>query len=351
MATLTAIQPTSALAQPVGSARHRMYVLVVLALGALLNTMDQSILSVTSPAIQAEFRLADSQIGFLSGAFVLIYGLAALPAGYWVDRVSRRAIVGVGVALWSLCTLLTGFAQNYPQIMLARTALGVGEATTVPASVSLLGDYFTKRDRGRAAGIIQAALQAGLALGLIGGGILASRLGWRSAFYVAALPGLVLAALALCMREPVRGSAEAHQLTRPEAQHAGLRAFVRLLRVRTLVAAVAANTFVVFAQTGVGGFVAIYATRQFGLDLAQVGAIIGIPLMVGGLLGSTLGGWLVDGRSRSSPRATSRLPWWRALSARSGWSRPLAQPRQPYFRLRSFYPFWPATWVCLACSL
>ncbi len=303
MATLTAIQPTSALAQPVGSARHRMYVLVVLALGALLNTMDQSILSVTSPAIQAEFRLADSQIGFLSGAFVLIYGLAALPAGYWVDRVSRRAIVGVGVALWSLCTLLTGFAQNYPQIMLARTALGVGEATTVPASVSLLGDYFTKRDRGRAAGIIQAALQAGLALGLIGGGILASRLGWRSAFYVAALPGLVLAALALCMREPVRGSAEAHQLTRPEAQHAGLRAFVRLLRVRTLVAAVAANTFVVFAQTGVGGFVAIYATRQFGLDLAQVGAIIGIPLMVGGLLGSTLGGWLVDGRSRSSPRA------------------------------------------------
>src|SRR5438105_4832452 len=107
--TTTSLAPATELAHPIGRSGARGYVLVVLAAVALLNTLDQSILSVTSPAIQADFGLADSQIGFLSGAFVVVYGLAALPAGYWVDRLSRRSIVAIGVALWSICTLLTGF--------------------------------------------------------------------------------------------------------------------------------------------------------------------------------------------------------------------------------------------------
>lgn len=90
---------------------YRYYVLGVLALIALLNTMDQSILSVASPTIQTVFNLSDGQIGFLASAFVVVYGLATLPAGYWVDRRSRRVIIGLGVALWSLFTLLTGLAQ------------------------------------------------------------------------------------------------------------------------------------------------------------------------------------------------------------------------------------------------
>jgi MFS transporter, Spinster family, sphingosine-1-phosphate transporter len=299
----TSITPASEGAHAFGWSQARRYVLVVLAGVALLNTLDQSILSVTSPAIQADFGLADSQIGVLSGAFVVVYGLAALPAGYWVDRFSRRSIVALGVGLWSVCTLFTGFAFSYPQMLLARTALGVGEATTVPASVSLLGDYFTRADRGRAVGIVQAALQVGLALGLIGGGIVAARFGWRAAFYVAVLPGLVLALFSLQMNEPLRGAAEAHGPIRREARDAGVRAFIQLLRIRTLVAAILANTFAVFAQTGVGAFIAIYATRQFGADLAQVGAMVGVPLLLGGLMGNAAGGWLVDWRSRRSPRA------------------------------------------------
>ena len=288
---------------PAAWRQYRYYALGVLALIALLNTLDQSILSVTSPAIQGELGLADVQIGLLSGAFVLVYGLAALPAGFGVDRFSRRAIVGVGVGLWSLCTLLTGFAQSFPQLFGARTALGIGEATTVPATVSLLGDHFSKQERGRAAGVVQAALQLGLALGLIGGGIVAARLGWRSAFYLAAVPGLLLALVSLTMREPVRGSAEAVGLANPQPRVADARVFARLLRIRTFVAAALANAFFLFASTGVGGFVAIYTSRRFGVDLAQVGAMVGLPLLVGSLAGNTLGGWLVDWRGRQSARA------------------------------------------------
>ena len=286
-----------------GILHSRSAILAVLALIALLNTIDQAILGVSLPAIQAAFRLADSQVGLLSGAFVVVYGLAALPTGAWADRRSRRALIALGVALWSLCTLLTGLIQNFLQIFVARAVLGVGEATTLPAGVSLLGDLFTKRDRGRAAGVIQAALQLGLALGLIGGGIIAARLGWRAAFYLAAVPGLSLALAAGTLREPPRGAAEVRGATTSHPHEANRRAFAGLLRIRTLVAAVLANTFVLFASTGVGGFIAIYTTRRFGVDLAQVGALVGIPLLIGGLVGNTVGGWLVDWRGRRSARA------------------------------------------------
>lgn len=302
------IDPQSVVAAPAQErGRGRYFVLAVLALIALLNTMDQSILSVTSPAIQTAFGLSDTQIGFLSAAFVVVYGFTAMPAGYWVDRARRGAIVGGGVALWSLCTLLTGLAQSFPQLFAARAALGVGEATSVPASVSLLGDHFTKTSRGRAASAIQGSLQLGLALGLVAGGLVAARLGWRAAFYLAAAPGLLLAALALVMPEPARGAGEPRSLQRAPHDRAsgtpGRESFLRLMHTRTVVAAVMANLFVVLATTGIGGFIALYVSRRFGIDLGQVGVTVGGPLLAGGVLGNALGGWLLDARVRRSERA------------------------------------------------
>lgn len=284
--------------------RVRFYVLALLALVALLNTLDQSILSVTSPAIQAAFGLSDTQIGLLSAAFVIVYGLTAIPAGYWVDRARRGAIAGAGLALWSACTLLTGVAQTFPQIVAARAVLGVGEATSVPASVSILGDYFTTAGRGKAAGVVQGSLQLGLALGLIGGGIVAARLGWRSAFYLAALPGLALALAVFFMPEPARGAAERRRGAPAMPDRiSGRTEFMRLLRRRTVVCAIVANLFVVLATTGIGGFIAIYVSRRFGVDLAQVGALVGGPLLAGGVAGNAIGGWILDARARRSERA------------------------------------------------
>ena len=281
----------------------RYYALTVLALIALLNTLDQSMLSVTAPAIQATFALTDAQIGLLSSAFIIVYGLAALPLGYAVDRLARGRVIAIGVAAWSACTLLTGLVQTFPQILVARALLGVGEASSVPATVSILGDHFAKSERGRAAGVIQAALQLGLAMGLIAGGILAARLGWRSAFLIAAAPGLVLALVAATMGEPARGAAEARGAAMGQVRDAGIPAFGHLLRIRSLLAGILANTFLVLATTGVGAFVAIYLSRRFDVDLAQVGALVGLPLLAGSAAGNAAGGWLLERLSRRSAHA------------------------------------------------
>lgn len=300
--------------------RSRYYVLAVLALIGLLNAADQSVLVVTLPAIQLDFRLTDTQVALVSSAFVVVYALAVLPSGYLSDRVSRRLIIGAGVAIWSLATLLTGLTRSFPQLLLARAGLGIGESSSLPAGVSILGDHFNKRERGRAAGVLMAALQVGAGIGVVVGGIIASRYGWRSAFYLAALPGLILAGLALTMREPLRGSAEPAGLPATSLRDAGWNGFTRLIRIPTFSASALANTFIWFAFTGVGGFAGIYLNRRFGLDAARIGAFAGPPLVFSGLVGNAAGGWLVDWRSRRSARAHLEVATVACWLAAAGWA-------------------------------
>jgi predicted MFS family arabinose efflux permease len=138
--------------------------------------------------------------------------------------------------------------------------------------------------------------------GLILAGLIGLHFGWRTAFYFAAGPGLVLALLAFALREPLRGAAELRGPKLAHASDAGLGAFARLLRIRTYAAVLAAGAFGFF---GLGAFqlVPLYVHRRFGLDIAQTGALVGIPSLLGGALGPPLGGWLLDWRGRQSARA------------------------------------------------
>lgn len=265
-------------------------------------------LIVSLPAIQLDFGLTDAQVGLVNAAFVFLHALAVLPAGYLGDRFSRRSVIGIGVGLWSAATLLTGLTQSFGQLLAARAALGIGESTSLPSSISILGDYFAKRDRGRAAGVLGAGLQVGAGLGVIVGGVLAARYGWRFAFFLAVVPGAILAALAFTIREPVRGSVESSGRSIADPSTAGRSGLTRLLRTRSFTFAAIANTFMWFAITGVAGFTAVYVSRRFTVDLASVGALIGPPLVVSALVGNTLGGWLVDRRGRHSPRARLEVP-------------------------------------------
>src|SRR5262249_11665230 len=147
---------------------------------ALLNYMDRWVGSAVAPLIQAEFDLSDFSLGVLGSAFTLVYTLAVLPFGLWADRGARRVIIGTGVAVWSLATLLTGLTSNFAQLFVTRAVLGVGEASYFPASTSLLGDYFPRRLRARAMAIWSCGTAVGIALGFAGGGLLAARFGWRA---------------------------------------------------------------------------------------------------------------------------------------------------------------------------
>src|SRR6202521_5518742 len=225
---------------------YARYVLVVMVGINFLNYMDRWVASAASPLIQKEFHLSDALVGLLGSAFLLVYAVAALPFGYWADRGIRKTVIGVGVAIWSVATLVTGFSRDFIQLFISRAVLGIGEASYYPAGTSLLSDYFPKEQRGRTMSIWGAGSTFGIAVGFAGGGYIAEKFGWGSAFFFAAVPGLLFALLPFGLREPLRGSAEKIGRAVERIHDASLRTFVDLLRIRTLRATILSQTLLYF---------------------------------------------------------------------------------------------------------
>ena len=279
------------------------YVLAVMIGINFLNYMDRYVGAAASPLIQKEFGLSDSQVGLLGSAFLLVYAIAALPFGYWGDRGVRKVVIGVGVAIWSVATLFTGFASNLLQLFLSRSVLGIGEAGYYPAGTSLISDYFPKEQRGRVMSIWGAGSTFGIAVGFAGGGYIAEKFGWRSAFFFAAIPGLLFALLAFGLREPLRGSAEKAGPALRKTTDATLRSFLNLMRIPTLRATILAQTVLFFVLASNAFWLPILLNRRFGLSAGKAGLLAGIVIVVGGLLGTLGGGWLADHLGKRDPKA------------------------------------------------
>lgn len=289
---------------PRGYARYVLGVMVGI---NFLNYLDRYILPAVATRVQAEFHLSDSQIGLVGSAFVLVYAVATIPFGVWADRGVRKTVVGVGVTIWSLATLFSGLARSYAQLFIARAALGLGEASYYPAGTALLGDYFRKEGRGRAMSVWAAGTAVGIAVGFAGGGIIASRFGWRVAFYLTAIPGLIFALLAFGIREPLRGAAEERGSAIQAKAPITLGTILELLRIPTLRATIAAETALFFVLGGAAFWLPTYLSRRFGLGTGAAGTLAGGVLVVGLLAGSLLGGLIAD-RLMQRRRVASNLP-------------------------------------------
>ena len=276
---------------PRGYARYVLGVMVGI---NFLNYLDRYILPSVATRIQAEFHLTDSQVGLLGSAFLLVYAVATIPFGIWADRSVRKTVVGIGVTIWSLATLFTGVARSYTQLFVARAVLGIGEASYYPAGTALLGDYFKKEGRGRAMSIWAAGTAVGIAVGFAGGGIVASTLGWRAAFYMTAVPGLIFAILAFGLREPLRGAAEAKGPQMQTAPSITWRTFLQLLQIPTLRSTIAAETALFFVLGGAAFWLPTYLSRRFGLGTGTAGTLAGAVLVLGLLAGSLFGGIIAD---------------------------------------------------------
>lgn len=269
----------------------------------LLNYMDRWIASSAGPLIQKDLQVNDTLYGLLGTAFLLVYAFAALPFGYWGDRGVRRVVIGVGVAIWSMATLVTGFARNYVQLFLSRAVVGIGEASYYPAGTSLMSDYFPKEQRARAMSIWGAGSTIGIAIGFAGGGFIADRFGWRAAFYFAAIPGLLCALLAFRLREPLRGMAESRGPALAKAAEASFRKFLDLMRIPTLRATIIAQTLLFFVLASNAFWLPFVLNRRFNMSVGRAGLVAGVVIVAGGLIGTLGGGWLADRRSLKSPRA------------------------------------------------
>src|SRR5204863_8528361 len=181
--------------------------LLILTLINLFNYLDRWIVAALAESMKhSELQLSDTQLGALMTGFLIVYTLTAPVFGTLGDTRSRNRLLSLGVAIWSFATALAGLARSYAGLFAARAAVGIGEAAYGTISPALLADYFPRERRGRAFAVFFAAIPIGSALGYIVGGLVDHYFGWRQAFLVAAVPGLVLAALAWRLYDPPRGA-------------------------------------------------------------------------------------------------------------------------------------------------
>ena len=194
-----------------GTTRSAGYVLTILTLVYLTNFIDRQILPLLLESIKLEFSLSDAALGLLSGpAFAFFYAVLGLPMAMLADRFNRRNVIGLSLLLFSIMTMLCGAAGQFWQLLTARIGTGVGEAGTGPASQAMISDLYPPEARSRPQAIYATGINLGLLVAFAGGGFVAQSFGWRAAFLLAGVPGLLLAAILFAtVQDPGRGHAAA----------------------------------------------------------------------------------------------------------------------------------------------
>jgi MFS transporter, Spinster family, sphingosine-1-phosphate transporter len=267
---------------------HTRSTLLVLTALNLLNYADRNVLFAVQPLVQDEFHLSKTQIGYLTSAFLGFYMIAAPFVGPLADRYSRKLIIAMGAIFWSGLTLLTAFTHTYTQLLIRHTLVGIGEATFVTIAPTFVADLFAEKMRGRILGIFYLAIPVGSAAGYLLGGSLAPHHGWRFPFYIAAVPGFLLALTVLFLKEPERGQFDSLEET-PE--RGTVRGLVHNPAFLTSTLGMAAMTFSLGGiQVWMPQF--LYSERHYSLE--QANFIFGIIIVVDGILASLAGGWLGD---------------------------------------------------------
>jgi len=272
--------------------RAAYYGLAVVTLLNFLNYIDRYILAAVLPRMQSELGLTNTQAGLLATAFLVAYFTTSPIFGVLGDRLSRTRLMALGVSAWSVATAATGIMQSFGQLMSARSFVGIGEAAYATISPALLSDYFRRSQRGRAFAIFYVAIPVGAAVGYLLGGWIEPTLGWRAAFYVVGLPGIVLALLALTVTDPPRGATEeAAGAATSQPIAVTLRGFAQNGAYIGTVLGSAAYTF---AVSGLAFWMPEYLLRVRGVNLSSANFMVGSVTVVAGLGGTFVGGYLGD---------------------------------------------------------
>jgi len=290
------------------------WVLAVLAFINLFSYLDRYVVSGVLESLKnAGLGLSDTNLGSLMSGFLVVYTLLAPVFGALGDRRSRPRLIAIGVACWSFATALSGFAVNFLTLFAARAAVGVGEAAYVTIAPSLLSDYFPIRLRGRVMAIFFCAIPVGSALGYVVGGLVDKSYGWRAAFFVAGVPGLVLAALCLFLRDPPRGAQDGEATAAPEAapppatrssiSRETWLTYGRLLRNKPYALTVLGYAAYTFAVGGLAYWMPAFLERVRGISRSEATVSFGTIVVITGFVGTFIGGWMGDYFTRRSRQA------------------------------------------------
>ena len=272
----------------------RNYALGVLVVVYTFNFIDRQILSILLEPIKLELGLSDTALGLLTGfAFALFYATLGIPIARYADKNNRRNLIALALAIWSGMTALSGLAQNFWQLLAARIGVGVGEAGCSPPAHSMIADYFPAENRATALGIYSLGIPVGILFGFLAGGWLNEFFGWRVAFFVVGIPGLILAVLVrLTLAEPTRGMAEG-RIDSGE-QPGVMETFRFMWRKKSFRHLAFGGALTAFVGYGLVTWVPSFLVRSHGMETGEIGTWLGLILGIPGGIGIAAGGWMAD---------------------------------------------------------
>ncbi len=272
------------------------YSLMVLFAINTVNFFDRQIGGALAEPIRREWALSDSALGALATAFTLLYAAFGIPLGRLSDRTSRKTILSVAVLFWSALTSLSALTRNFGQMFATRLGVGAGEAACAPAATSLIGDLVPPSYRARAMSLFMLGLPIGVALSYLVSSFIAHAYGWRAAFLVAGIPGVICAVGAMFIDEPERGMAEnvGPALSRPGPTESRPYVWRTLLSIPTLWWIIASGALHNFNMYALGSFLAPLLMRYHGVTLRQAGLMAMIVFGLAGVPGLLIGGAMAD---------------------------------------------------------
>ena len=280
----------------------RNYALAVLVVVYTLNFVDRQILAILLPAIKADFSVDDWVLGFIAGpAFALFYATLGVPIAALADRFNRRNLIAIAIAIWSVMTALSGLAGSILQLTLARIGVGVGEAGCSPPAHSLISDYYPPEQRSTAMGIYTVGISIGIMIAYLAGGWVVENIGWREAFFIVGIPGLLLALIVrFTVQEPPRGMSENRS---DSGESPGMFEVAKfLLRRKSFVHIAVGSGLAAFGGYASISFFPSFLVRSHGMSIGEIGIYLGLLYGIGGGLGFAGGGYVADKLGRDDKK-------------------------------------------------
>lgn len=283
-------------------------VLILLTLIAMVQFFDRALMVVILEPLKQEFSLTDAQLGFLSGfSYAAAFALAGIPFGWMADRGNRRNLLAALLAVWSGLVALAGSASSFTGLVLTRVGIGAADAGGQPCSVSIISDLYPTQKRASAVAIFFVGVPLGMASGFIVGAMVAGQLGWRTAFYVAAIPGALLTLLLLLLvKEPQRGASDG--LSESKEAAPPLSETISFMRSqKSLVYLMAASVLVTASSSAMMSWIGSLLVRVHGLSLENVGMLTGLCMGGFGAIGTIVLGWVADRQGAKDMRNQPRM--------------------------------------------
>ncbi|MDD2806068.1 MAG: MFS transporter [Elusimicrobiales bacterium] len=262
---------------------------------SLFNYIDRQVLYAVFPLIKADLRLSDAQLGFLASSFMIVYMCFAPFVGYFGDRVRRPLIIGVSAIFWSISTLFSGVVKNYGQLIATRSAVGIGEAGYGTACPSFLAEWFPQEKRARIMALYALGIPLGSAIGYLLGGYLGQHFGWRNAFFIVAVPGMLLGVATLFLRETPEKT--------KRSEHISFRGYAALFKNRTFLLICLAQSIGTFSVGGMSAWMPSYFVRAFDISVGKAGLLFGAVTVLAGITGNFTGGWAADWLHKRTKRS------------------------------------------------